>query len=110
MRNSVTLIGRPGADPETRTFNSNSKMARFRLAVSENRRNANNEWVNDTQWFNIVAWGKTAERVESHVKKGVQVVIDGKLRNNEWTDDRGQRHSSIEIWLNDLVTIEKAKG
>ena len=108
MRNSVTLIGRPGAEPEMRVFNS-SKMARFRMAVNERRRNANNEWVDNTQWFPIVAWGNVADRVEKSVKKGQLLAIDGSLRNNEWTDDKGQRHSTIEININDLFPIEKSK-
>ena len=108
MRNSVMLIGRPGADPEIKTFNS-SKKARFSLAVTENKKNANGEWVNDTQWFPIVAWGAAADRVERYVKKGMQVAIDGSLRNNEWTDDKGQRHSNIEVWVNDLFLIDKVK-
>ena len=109
MRNSVTLVGRPGAEPEMRNLSNNSKMARFRLAVSENRRNANNEWVNDTQWFSIVAWGATAERVQKNVKKGQQVAVEGRLRNNEWTDDKGSRHSSVEVWINELIPIGQTK-
>ena len=108
MRNSVMLIGRPGADPEMRNLNSNGKMARFRLAVNERRKNANREWVNDTQWFNMVAWGNLAERVENNVRKGMQMAIEGTLRNNEWTDDKGQRHSSTEVWINDMILMEKA--
>ena len=108
MRNSVMLIGRPGADPEMRNLNSNGKVARFRLAVNERRKNANREWVNDTQWFNMVAWGNLAERVENNVRKGMQMAIEGTLRNNEWTDDKGQRHSTTEIWINDMVLMEKA--
>jgi len=102
------LIGRPGADPEMRNLNSNGKMARFRLAVNERRKNANREWVNDTQWFNMVAWGNLAERVENNVRKGMQMAIEGTLRNNEWTDDKGQRHSSTEVWINDMILMEKA--
>ena len=102
------LIGRPGADPEMRNLNSNGKLARFRLAVNERRKNANREWVNDTQWFNMVAWGNLAERVENNVRKGMQMAIEGTLRNNEWTDDKGQRHSTTEIWINDMVLMEKA--
>ena len=109
LRNSVTLVGRPGAEPEVRNFGNNNKKASFRLAVNESRRNANKEWVNDTQWFNIVAWGRTAERIESNVKKGMQIGIGGSLRNNEWTDDKGQRHSTTEIWVNDLLLLEKTK-
>ena len=109
MRNSVMLIGRPGAEPEIKNVGNSNKRARFSLAVTEGRKNANQEWVNDTQWFNIVAWGKTADRVERNVKKGLQIAIEGSLRNNEWTDDKGQRHSSIEVWVNDLLLMDKAK-
>ena len=109
MRNSVTMIGRPGAEPEMRAFNNNKK-ASFRIAVNENRKNANNEWVDNTQWFPIVAWGSVAERVEKHVSKGTLLAIDGSLRNNEWTDDKGQRHSAVEIWIKDLFPMDKAKN
>ena len=108
MRNSVMLIGRPGAEPEMKTFN-NSKIARFRIAVNESRKNANGEWVNDTQWFPIVAWGPIADRVEKNVKKGKRIAIDGSLKNNEWTDDKGQRHSVTEVWVNDLFLIDFEK-
>ena len=110
MRNSVMLIGRPGAEPEVKIFSNNNKVARFSLAVDERRMNANREWVNDTQWFRIVAWGKTAERVENNVKKGLQIAVEGSLRNNEWTDDKGQRHSNIEVLINDLFLIDRVKG
>ena len=108
MRNSVMLIGRPGAEPEMRTFNNNKK-ASFRIAVNERRKNANNEWVDNTQWFPVVAWGNVADRVERYVKKGQMVAIDGSLRNTEWTDDKGKRHTVTEVWVNDLFPIEKSK-
>ena len=108
MRNSVMLVGRPGADPQIKNF-TNSKIARFNLAVTENHKNADGDWVNDTQWFNIVAWGKVAERVENQVKKGLQVAIDGSLHTNDWTDDKGQRHSNIEIWIDDFFIIDSKK-
>jgi len=103
------LIGRPGAEPEVKNFSNNNKVARLRLAVTESKKNANGEWVNDTQWFTVVAWGKNADRVEKTVKKGKRIAIDGSLRNNEWTDDKGQRHSNIEIWVNDLFLIDTVK-
>ena len=104
-RNSVMLVGRPGADPEIKNF-SNSKRARFNLAVNESHKNADGDWVNDTQWFSIVAWNKVADRVESRIKKGLQVAIDGSLHNVEWTDDKGQRHSNVEIWIDDFFIID----
>ena len=108
MRNSVMLIGRPGAEPEIKTFNNNKK-ARFSLAVTENKKNANGEWVNDTQWFPVIAWGTIADRVEKNVKKGKRIAIDGSLRNHEWTDDKGQRHAVTEVWVNDLFLIDWEK-
>ena len=110
MRNSVMLVGRPGADPEVKNLNNEKKVARFNLAVSDNYKNANGEWVNDTQWFSIVAWGKVADRAESQVKKGLQVAIDGSLHTNEKTDDKGQRHSNIEIWIDDFFVIDSNKA
>ena len=58
MRNSVMLIGRPGAEPETRTFNDNRIVTRFNLAVNETRRNANHQQVKDTNNFILLDWGK----------------------------------------------------
>jgi single-strand DNA-binding protein len=56
-----------------------------------------------------VAWGAAAERVEKNVRKGKRIAIDGSLRNNEWTDDKGQRHSVTEILVNDLFLIDFEK-
>ena len=109
MRNSVMLIGRPGAEPEVRNLSNNNKVARFRLAVDESHMNANREWVNETQWFTLVAWGKSADRVERFVKKGMKIAVDGALHNNEWTDDKGLRHNNVEVWVNDLFLIDKIK-
>ena len=109
MRNSVMLIGRPGAEPETRTFDNNRIVTRFNLAVNETRRNAKNGQVKDTQWFTVVAWDKTAERVAQVVKKGKRIAIDGALRNNEWIDNNGQRHQSTEIRLNNFILLDWGK-
>ena len=109
MRNSVTLVGRPGAEPEMRALN-NGKKATFRLAVNEGRKNANGEWVETTQWFPVVAWGALAERVEKDVRKGMRIAISGSLHNNEWTDDKGQRHLVTEIWVSELLPVEKPKA
>ena len=109
MRNSVMLIGRRGADPEVKNFNDNKKVARFNIAVTEGHKNANDEWVNTTQWFPVVAWNEVADRAERLVQKGVQIAIDGKLHNNEWKDDKGQTHIVTEILMEDIVVLEKDK-
>ena len=110
IKNSVMLIGRPGAEPEVRNFSDNKKVARFNLAVNDSHKNADGEWVIDTQWFTIVAWDKMADRVAEDVKKGKEMAIDGSLHNNGWTDDKGQHHSNTEVWIDNFFIIEtKAK-
>ena len=70
LRNSVQLIGRPGIDPEVKILANDRKMARFTLATNDYYHNQKGERVEETQWHNLVAWGKTAEIVEKLVKKG----------------------------------------
>jgi len=70
QRNSVVLTGRPGRDPEVKVLNNNRKMARFSIAVNDTRYNALNERINNTQWFNIIAWGNEVEKTEAMVHKG----------------------------------------
>jgi single stranded DNA-binding protein (ssb) len=106
MKNSVQLIGRPGSEPEVKTFNNTQKIARFNLAVNETRYNAKHERIDDTQWFTIVAWDKIAERVQQVVRKGKQIAIEGSLKNNTWTDKNGMKHISTEIVANDLFVID----
>ena len=102
QRNSVVLTGRPGRDPDVKVLNNNRKMARFSIAVNESRYNALNERINNTQWFNIVAWGREVEKTEAMVHKGQPVVVYGQLHNNEWKDKDGNRRISTEIYLSDV--------
>ena len=109
-RNSVMLIGRPGAEPETKTFDNNHIITRFNLAVNDSYANAQNEHVQTVQWFSVVAWGKTAERVAQVVKKGKRIAIDGSLHNNDWTDQNGVRHNGTEIHLNNFILLDYDKN
>ena len=102
------LIGRPGAEPEIRNFNNN-KRASFRLAVNDRRKNANGEWVDNTQWFPIVGWGSVADRIERQVRKGKLLAIDGSLQVNEWVDDKGQPHNFTHVLASDLFNVDKIK-
>jgi len=70
LRNKVQLIGNLGQDPEIKTLDSGSKLAKFSLATSESYTNKQGEKITDTQWHNIICWGKTADIVERYVAKG----------------------------------------
>ena len=103
LRNSVQLIGRLGKDPEVKTFNDKKKAA-FSLATSETYKNQKGEKVEDTQWHNVVIWGKLAGIAEKYLKKGNEVAIEGKLIHRVY-ETNGEKRFVTEINVNDLVML-----
>ena len=106
LKNSVQLIGRLGNDPEVRTFDSGKKKATFSLATNETYYNSKGEKVTDTQWHNVVVWGKKADVVENHLKKGSEIALEGKLINRSYEKD-GEKKYVTEISLNELLMMGK---
>jgi len=109
LRNTVQLIGNVGQAPELKTFESGTKNVSFALATNESFTNAKGEKVEDTQWHNIVAWGKAAETIAKHVKKGQQIAVEGKLSNRSYNDKDGNKKYITEIVLNEFMFIGGAK-
>lgn len=99
------LIGRLGAQPETKQLANGNAMARFSLATSESYKNDKGERVEETQWHSLVAWGKTAEIAGRFLTKGKEVAIEGKLVTRHYTDKDGNKRSTTEIVVNDLLLI-----
>jgi len=105
LRNKVQLIGNLGNDPEIINLESGKTLAKFSIATNENYKNAEGEKVTDTQWHNVVAWGKTAEIVEKYVTKGKEVAIEGKLTTRSWDDEKGNKKYITEIVCNELLML-----
>lgn len=105
LRNSVQLIGRLGKDPEIKTFKQGKKFASFVLATNETYINQKGEKVKDTQWHNLVVWGKQVSIVENYLKKGTEVVIEGKLVHRTYESSSGEKKNITEINVNDLVLV-----
>ncbi len=97
LRNKVQLIGNLGKDPEIVNLESGKVLAKFSIATNESYKNAEGEKVTDTQWHNIVAWGKTAQIVEKYVTKGKEVAIEGKLTTRSWEDKEGMKRYITEV-------------
>lgn len=106
IKNNVQLIGRLGNDPEIRSFESGKKMATFSLATNEVYYNNKGEKVEDTQWHNIVAWGKKADTVDNYLNKGSEIALSGKLINRSYEKD-GVKKYVTEINLNELLMMGK---
>lgn len=105
LRNKVQLIGNPGADPEVKTLENGNKLVKFSMATNENYKNAKGEKITETQWHNIVVWGKTAEIAEKFVRKGKEIAIEGKLNNRTYEDAEGNKKYFTEVVANELVLL-----
>lgn len=107
MKNKVQLIGNLGQEPDVKTIGEDRKVAHLSVATNENYRNAKGEKVTETQWHNIVAWGKLAELAEKYLHKGTEVVIEGKLINRNYTDKQGVKRYVTEVQANELLILTK---
>jgi single-strand DNA-binding protein len=105
LRNKVQLIGHVGQKPQTRTLEGDKKIVRFSLATSESYRNAQGVKVTDTQWHNLVAFGKVAEIAEKYLDKGTEVALEGKLVNRNYTDKQGVKKYVTEVQVSELLLL-----
>jgi single-strand DNA-binding protein len=105
IKNHVQLVGRLGANPEVKTFENGSKLARFSIAVVETYTTKKGEKVTDVHWHSVLAWGHLATAAERMLQKGIQVTVDGKLFNRTYTNKEGVNRSTTEIVANDLVVL-----
>lgn len=107
LRNKVQLIGNLGNDPEIINLESGKTLAKFSIATNESYKNAKGEKVTDTQWHNIVAWGKTAEIIEKYVTKGKEVAIEGKLTSRSYENKEGEKRYVTEVVCNEILMLGK---
>lgn len=105
LKNSVKLIGRLGKDPEVKNFEGGKTMATFSIATNETYKNQKGEKVEEVQWHNVVAWGKTAEIAAKYLKKGSEVAIEGKLIYRDYETSSGEKRHVTEININELLML-----
>lgn len=107
IKNQVSLIGYVGQDAAIKQFDSGRKKVSLSLATSESYTNKNGEKVDETQWHNLVAWGKTAETIGKYFKKGKHVAISGKLCHRSYKDKDGNDRRISEVQINDFAFLDK---
>ena len=105
LRNKVQLIGNVGQNPEIKNLESGKKVASFSIATNEFYKNSKGEKVQDTQWHNIVAWGKTAEIVENYVGTGKEIAIEGKLTNRSYETKEGEKRYVTEVVASEILLL-----
>lgn len=111
--NKVMLIGNVGKDPVISAGATGRKRVSFSLATSRRYRDNNGEQKEQTDWHNIVGWGKVADTMEQlGVKKGTTLYVEGSLTNRSWTDQSGQKRYSTEVSLDtfQLLSSRNSNG
>lgn len=102
--NVVTLIGRVGIEPDIKYFDSGSVKCRLTLAVNRRTRDGDN-----TDWFNLELWGKTAEVAKNYVHKGKQIAVKGSLKFESWVDARTGANRTAPVILVDQLELLGSK-
>lgn len=104
--NKVILVGNVGKDPEFRTSASGTAVAKFTLATTDRAKDQTGQWVDKTEWHNLIMFQRTAEIARDYVKKGSQIYVEGKIQSSSWDDkESGQKKYKTEILVSDMQLL-----
>ncbi|HVO37625.1 MAG TPA: single-stranded DNA-binding protein [Spirochaetia bacterium] len=101
--NHVVLVGRLTRNAELKYTNSGAAVSKFSIAINQ-RRKKDDQWVDESHFFDIVLWGKSAEAINQYLVKGKQVGVEGQLRQNRW-EQEGQSRSKVEIFATNVMLL-----
>lgn len=108
--NHVQLIGHLGHDPEIKEVGKGTTLVNIRLATNETYKDKNGEYQTNTQWHNLVAWGKLAEIMANKVQKGNFIMVTGKLENNSWEAKDGTKRITTNIRIDNFLNFDRKKA
>ncbi len=107
FRNRVQLVGHLGQDPEIKTLENGSKVATFSLATNESYTTAKGDKVENTEWHNVVVWGKLADVVENYASKGKEIAVVGKLTHRSYETKEGEKRYVTEVKASEIQLFGK---
>lgn len=105
--NKILVVGRLASDPAARTTSTGKSQSNFRVAVQRNFTNADGK--READFFLVVAWGKTADFVNTHLTKGRTVAVEGRLQNRSWEAQDGSKRYVTEIIADNVETVGSLK-
>ncbi len=105
--NRVTLIGNIGNDPEYKTLQDGTPVAKFSIAITESYRLKNGETQSHTDWHTIIAWRGLATFANQYIHKGSLIYVEGKLRNRQYEDKEGRKKYLTEIVAEQIILLDK---
>jgi single-strand DNA-binding protein len=104
--NKVMIIGNVGREPEMRFTPAGKPVASFSVAVSRRWVASNGQRREETEWFNVVAWGNLAEICDRFICKGQQVYVEGRLQTRKWENDQGIRQFRTDVVANEVTILD----
>lgn len=108
--NKLMIIGHIGRDPEMRYTPSGRPVTTFSVATSRSWHSSDGERHEETEWFNVVAWGNLAEICNQHLSKGQQVYVEGRLQTRRWEDAEGNQHFTTELVAREMIMLGDRRG
>lgn len=103
--NKAILVGNLGQDPELRYTGSGTAVCNMRIATNESYKDASGEWVERTEWHNVVAWGRLAEICNEYLRKGSQAYFEGSLQTRQWEDRDGNTKYTTEVKAREMMLL-----
>jgi len=107
--NKVMIIGHLGRDPEMRYTPSGRPVTTFSVATSRTWFSADGERNEETEWFNVVAWGSLAEICNQHLHRGQQVYVEGRLQTRSWDDSDEKKRYATELVAREMIMLGGAR-
>jgi len=104
--NRVTLIGNLGDDPELRYTQSNTAVCNMSVATNESYTDSDGNEVQNTEWVDVVAWGRLGEVCNEYLEQGSQTYFEGKLQTREWEDQDGKTRYSTEVKAQEMMFLD----
>ena len=103
--NKVMVIGHLGRDPEMRYTPSGRPVTSFSVVTTRTWTSAEGERHEESEWFNVVAWGNLAEICNQYLRKSQQVYVEGRLQTRGWEDDEGKKHYRTELVASEMIVL-----
>lgn len=103
--NKIILVGNLGKDPELRYSTQGDPICSFTMATNERRKDKSGEMQDLTTWFRVTLFGRQAETASQYLTKGRSVYIEGRLRQDVWTDRDGKERTTLDVRATDMQFI-----
>jgi single-strand DNA-binding protein len=108
--NKVMVIGYVGRDPEMRYTPSGKPVTSFSVGATRSWTGSEGEHREETEWFNVVAWGNLAEICKQYLGKGRHVYVEGRLQTRSWDDQEGKKCFRTELVAREMIMLDSPKG